>query len=188
MFLLAQLPSLHSGAHSFLPDQNLTSESDQSSVDCCKMPSLQLLNCWTCLIIKRWKYNPHERCCSSGWSVCAGVCVCVCVWKHCGIFFFLHLHICFMVWQMVYLSVYLTLFLCSCSYSILSYVYKTLKMPAHWCIYKLMFYIYLMKYLFNISEYKAMLIKLLIYHRNIYFIHICVCIYVCIYINNKKYR
>ncbi len=53
---------------------------------------------------------------------------------------------------------YLTLFLCS--YSILSYVYKTLKMPAHWCIYKLMFYIYLMKYLFNISEYKAMLIKL----------------------------
>ncbi len=41
------------------------------------MPSLQLLNCWTCLIIKRWKYNPHERRCSSGWSVC--VCVCVCV-------------------------------------------------------------------------------------------------------------
>ncbi len=81
MFLLAQLPSLHSSAHSFLPDQNLTSESDQSSVDGCKMPSLQLLNCWTCLIIKRWKYNPHERRCSSGWSVCACVCVCarVCV-------------------------------------------------------------------------------------------------------------
>ncbi len=85
MFLLAQLPSLHSGAHSFLPDQNLTSESGQSSVDCCKMPSLQLLNCWTCLIIKRWKYNPHERRCSSGWSVCAclcvfvRVCVCACV-------------------------------------------------------------------------------------------------------------
>ncbi len=77
MFLLTQLPSLHSGAHSFLRDQNLTSESDQSSVDCCKMPSLQLLNCWTCLIIKCWKYNPHERCCSSGWSVCAYVCVCV---------------------------------------------------------------------------------------------------------------
>ncbi len=80
VFLLTQLPSLHSGAHSFLPDQNLTSESDQSSVDCCKMPSLQLLNCWTCLIIKRWKYNPHERRCSSGWSVClrarARVCVC----------------------------------------------------------------------------------------------------------------
>ncbi len=38
---------------------------------------------------------------------------------------------------------------------------------AHCCIYKFMFYIYLMKYLFNISEYKAMLIKLLIYHRNI---------------------
>ncbi len=58
------------------PDQNITSESDQSSVDCCKMPSLQLLNCWTCLIMKCWKYNPHERRCSSGWSVC--VCVCVC--------------------------------------------------------------------------------------------------------------
>ncbi len=81
-YSLAQLPSLHSGAHSFLPDQNLTSESDQSSVDCCKMPSLQLLNCWTCLIMKCWKYNPHERRCSSGWSVCACVCVfarvCVC--------------------------------------------------------------------------------------------------------------
>ncbi len=30
-------------------------------------------------------------------------------------------------------------------------------MPAHWCIYKLMFYINLIKYLFYISEYKAML-------------------------------
>ncbi len=87
---------------------------------------------------------------------------------------------------MVYLSVYLTLFICSCSYSILSYVYKTQKMPAHWCIYKLMFYIYLMKYLFNISEYKAMLIKLLIYHRNIYFIHICVCMYVYMYCNGVE--
>ncbi len=46
-------------------------------------------------------------------------------------------------------------------------------MPAHMCIYKRMFYIYLMKYLFNISECKAMLIKLLIYHINIYFIHMC---------------
>ncbi len=27
-------------------------------------------------------------------------------------------------------------------------------MPAHWCIYKFMFYIYLIKYLFYISEYK----------------------------------
>ncbi len=83
---------------------------------------------------------------------------------------------------MVYLSVYLTLFLCSYSYCILSYVYKTLKMPAHWCIYKLMFYINLIKYLFNISEYKAMLIKLLIYHRNIYFIHLCVCMHVYMYV------
>ncbi len=40
-----------------------------------------------------------------------------------------------------------------------------------------MFYIYLMKYLFNISEYKAMLIKLLIYDINIYisFIYVYVC-------------
>ncbi len=50
-------------------------------------------------------------------------------------------------------------------------------MPAHWCIYKFMFYIYLIKYLFNISEYKAMLIQLLIYHINI-----DVFVYVCIYI------
>ncbi len=89
---------------------------------------------------------------------------------------------------MVYLSVCLTLFLCSCSYSILSYVYKTLKMPAHWRIYKLMLYIHLIKYIFNISEYKAMLIKLLIYlsmliyHINIYFIHICVCMYACMHV------
>ncbi len=33
------------------------------------------------------------------------------------------------------------------------------------------------KYLFNISEYKAMLIKLLIYHTNI-----DICVYVCVYI------
>ncbi len=58
---------------------------------------------------------------------------------------------------------------------ILSYVYKTPKMPAHWCIYKLIFL-----YLFNISEYKAMLIKLLIYHRNIYISYIYV--YINIYI------
>ncbi len=56
-------------------------------------------------------------------------------------------------------------------------------MPAHWCIYKLMLYIHLIKYVFNISEYKAMLIKLLIYlsmliyNINIYFIHMCM--YVC---------
>ncbi len=77
-FFLAQLPSLHSGAHSFIPDQNSTSESDQSFVDCCKMQSLQLLNCWTCMIIKRWKYNPHERRCSPCVCVCVRACVCVC--------------------------------------------------------------------------------------------------------------
>ncbi len=43
-------------------------------------------------------------------------------------------------------------------------MYKTLKMPAHWCIYKLMLYIHFIKYLLYISEYKAMLIQLLISH------------------------
>ncbi len=35
--------------------------------------------------------------------------------------------------------------------------------------------LYLFKYLFNISEYKAMLIKLLIYHINI---DVCICVYI----------
>ncbi len=52
-------------------------------------------------------------------------------------------------------------------------MYKTLKMPEHMCIYKLMLYIHFIKYLFYISEYKAMLIQLLICH-----------IY-CIYIKQK---
>ncbi len=51
-------------------------------------------------------------------------------------------------------------------------------MPAHCCIYKCMFYIHLIKYLFYISEYKAMLIQLLIYH---------IYIYIYVYKNNKKY-
>ncbi len=51
----------------------------------------------------------------------------------------------------------------------LSYnMYKTQKMPAHMCIYKLMLYIHFIKYLFYISEYKAMLIQLLICHIYIY--------------------
>ncbi len=41
-------------------------------------------------------------------------------------------------------------------------------MLEHWCIYKLMFYIHLMKYLFYISEYKEMFIQLLICHIYIY--------------------
>ncbi len=41
-------------------------------------------------------------------------------------------------------------------------------MYAHWCIYKFMFYINLIKYLFYISEYKAMLSQLLICHIYIY--------------------
>ncbi len=43
-------------------------------------------------------------------------------------------------------------------------MYKTQKMPAHMCIYQLMLYIHFIKYLFYISEYKAMLIQLLICH------------------------
>ncbi len=53
-------------------------------------------------------------------------------------------------------------------------MHKTQKMPAHKCIYKLMLYIHFIKYLFYISEYKAMLIQLLICHIYIYI--------------NKKYR
>ncbi len=49
-------------------------------------------------------------------------------------------------------------------------------MHAHWCIYKLMLYINLIKYLFYISEYKAMLIQLLICH-----IYIYIYIYICMY-------
>ncbi len=41
------------------------------------MLSLLLLNCGTCLIIKRWKYNPHKRCYFPGWNMC--VCVCACL-------------------------------------------------------------------------------------------------------------
>ncbi len=41
-------------------------------------------------------------------------------------------------------------------------------MHVHWCIYKLMLYINLIKYLFYISEYKSMLIQLLICHIYIY--------------------
>ncbi len=79
--------------------------------------------------------------------------------KHC--FFFIScVHLFYGMTNGIFVSLFNFV---SCSYSILSYVYKTLKMPAHWCIYKLMLYIHLIKYVFNISEYKAMLIKLLIY-------------------------
>ncbi len=42
------------------------------------------------------------------------------------------------------------------------------------------------KYLFNISEYKAMLIKLLIYHINIGYVCVCVCVWCVCVINKKK--
>ncbi len=80
-----------------------------------------------------------------------------------ALFISFHLHICFIIFVSFFYFVSLFMFYC-----ILSYVYKTLKMPAHWCIYKLMFYINLIKYLFYISEYKAMLIQLLICHIYIY--------------------
>ncbi len=65
--------------------------------------------------------------------------------------------------EIVYLSVCLTLFMFYC---ILSYVYKTLQMPAQCTLVHLQMdvCIYLMKYLFYISEYKEMLIQLLICH------------------------
>ncbi len=124
--------------------------------------------------------------------VCARVCVCVCVRARRAPSFGRskrsNTHTINGIFVSLFNFVSLFMFLLYLMYI------KHKKMPAHCCIYKLMFYIYLMKYLFNISEYKAMLIKLLIYHINIYFIHICVCMYVCIYvciyiyINNKKYR
>ncbi len=83
-----------------------------------------------------------------------------------ALFISFNLYICFIV----FVSLFLLCFFCSYSYCILSYVYKTLKMPAHWCIYKLMFYIHLIKYLFYISEYKAMLIQLLIVYIYIYIV------------------
>ncbi len=97
------------------------------------------------------------------------------------------LYICFMVWQMVYLSVCLTLFLCSCSYCILC-IYNT--KYAGTLVHLQIDVLYLFKkYLFNISEYKAMLIKLLIYHTNIDIcVYVCVYMCVCVYINKKKYR
>ncbi len=55
-------------------------------------------------------------------------------------------------------------------------------MPAHWCIYELMFYIYLIKYLFYISEYKTKLIQLLVCHIYIY---IYIYIYIHIYITKS---
>ncbi len=56
-------------------------------------------------------------------------------------------------------------------------------MPAHMYIYKFMFYIYLMKYLFNISEYRAMLIKLLnLSYKYIFYTYVYVCMYICMYI------
>ncbi len=84
-------------------------------------------------------------------------------WKHC--FFFFHLYICFMVWQMVW-SVCLTLFLCSCYYCILSYVYKTKN--ACTLVHLQMYVLYSFNEIFYISEYKAMFIQLLIYHIYIY--------------------
>ncbi len=62
-------------------------------------------------------------------------------------------------------------------------MYKTLKMPAHMCIYKLMLYIHFIKYLFYISEYKALLIQLFFLYIYIYiYIHIYIYIYIYTYI------
>ncbi len=95
-------------------------------------------------------------------------------------FFVFFLHLFYGMTNGIFVSLFnfVSLFM----FFILSYVYKTLKMPAHWCIYKFIFYIYLIKYLFNISEYKAMLIKLLIYHRDIYISYTYVYVYMYVYI------
>ncbi len=54
--------SPHSVTRSFLPSLKPKLNVRISSIgDCCKMPSLLMLNCGTFLIIKRLKHNPHER-------------------------------------------------------------------------------------------------------------------------------
>ncbi len=73
-----------------------------------------------------------------------------------ALFIYFQLYICFIEFFFVHVL--------TVSYN----MYKTLKMHAHMCIYKLMLYIHFIKYLFYISEYKVMLIQLLICHIYIY--------------------
>ncbi len=76
-----------------------------------------------------------------------------------ALFISFHLCICFI--EFVSLFNFIFVHVLTVSYN----MYKTLKMPAHMCIYKLMqIYIHFIKYLFYISEYKAILIQLLICH------------------------
>ncbi len=79
-----------------------------------------------------------------------------------ALFIYFQLYICFI--EFVSLFDFFFVHVLTVSYN----MYKTLKMPAHMCIYKLMLYIHFIKYLFYISEYKAMLIQLLICHIYIY--------------------
>ncbi len=80
-----------------------------------------------------------------------------------ALFISFHLYICFIEFCQ-FVLLYFFVHALTVSYN----MYKTQKMPAHWCIYKLMLYIHFIKYLFYISEYKAMLIQLLICHIYIY--------------------
>ncbi len=77
------------------------------------------------------------------------------------VYFFSVVYLFYWIFQFVY---FFFVHVLTVSYN----MYKTLKMPAHMCIYKLMLYINFIKYLVYISEYKAMLIQLLICHIYIY--------------------
>ncbi len=61
-----------------------------------------------------------------------------------ALFFFTFVHLFYGMTNGIFVSLFNFVSL----FFILSYVYKTLKMPAHWCIYKLMFYIYLFNEIF----------------------------------------
>ncbi len=83
-----------------------------------------------------------------------------------ALFIYFQLYICFI--EFVSLFYFIFVHVLTVSYN----MSKTQKMPAHWCIYKLMLYIHFIKYLFYISKYKAILIQLLICHI------ICLCTYI----------
>ncbi len=64
-----------------------------------------------------------------------------------------HLHICFI--EFFSLFYFVLLLLCFFVHVLtVSYMYKTQKMPAHWCIYKLMLYINLLNIYFTFQNIK----------------------------------
>ncbi len=66
-----------------------------------------------------------------------------------ALFISFQLYICFIEFFSLFYFIFLHVL--TVSYN----MYKTLKMPERWRIYKLMLYIHFIKYLFYISEYKA---------------------------------